>query len=331
MDVHELQKLPLLRSVPHRHLKRALETALSPFAVGADELLLVEGERDDALLLIVEGEVEVLSGDPPVRVARMGPGQMLGDMTLFGKGSVRSASIRTLTPLRGLVLPGECLHDLRQANNEVVRVMERQALRELAKRLRAMDTQITQMSEGDTPEPARPEGFMARVRSWLAPVDPFPPEPAPHAVDVLRGSPAFEHLSADRLEALASELSPVAAEAGAVLIREGSQDGDAFVVASGRVDVFRTSRGLERAKVAELGPGELFGIVSLVHGAVRSATCCAAEPTWLLRVPKSLWESVDSADTTAARAMRLVLHEALSRHLRTANLHVAGLIGRRVS
>lgn len=326
MNARDLQKLPLLRMVPRPHLTEALEHALTPFQVGPGEVLLVEGEADDSLLIVVEGELDILAGSPQVRVAQLGAGEILGDMALFGGTGTRTAGVRTRTAVKGLVLTRAGMQTLRTVGNDLVPVLETQALRGLAKRLRLMDNQITQMAAGTDLATTEPEGLLQRLRGWLVPPDPNPQGPAPSPLDVLNSSPAFAHLSDDLRAALARELEPVAAPQGALVIQEGKHGGDAFVVASGRIDVYRATRTMGHERLAQIGPGELFGVVALVHGAVRSATCYAGEPTWLIRLRRELWDDLAEMNNEVAQAMRLVLYEALSRHLRAANSHVAALV-----
>ncbi len=56
-----------------------------------------------------------------------------------------------------------------------------------------------------------------------------------------------------------------------------------FVVVSGKMNVTVTD---EKAPVAELGPGDIFGEMSLLTGARRSATVTAAEAVEALEVNK---------------------------------------------
>ena len=111
-----------------------------------------------------------------------------------------------------------------------------------------------------------------------------------------------------------------------MLLKEGMHGSDAYVVANGRIDVYRATRSFQNEKVAEFGPGTFFGLVSLVHGSVRSATCYAPTGTWLLRLPGALYRQLESEDSHEGRAMRRVVYGALSRQLVNANAHVALLV-----
>jgi CRP-like cAMP-binding protein len=128
------------------------------------------------------------------------------------------------------------------------------------------------------------------------------------------------------MEALAQELPMEPVPQGTILIQEGSSGSDAFVLASGRIDVYRATRHASNERVATLEPGRLFGVVALVHGAVRSASCYAAEPCWVVRLPGELYDQVEERDDMLAAAFRVAVYEALVKQLTSANEHVAVLI-----
>jgi Ni/Fe-hydrogenase subunit HybB-like protein len=71
---------------------------------------------------------------------------------------------------------------------------------------------------------------------------------------------------------------------GAVLLRQGSVDNDAYFVVTGRVIVRRAEHGRSRV-TRNIGPGEQFGEVSAISGTARAATAVAAVPTRVLCMP----------------------------------------------
>ena len=77
-------------------------------------------------------------------------------------------------------------------------------------------------------------------------------------------------------------------DAGHVIVCEGEPGTDAYIVTEGRCVIYRGSRDAGVA-LREVGPGEVFGEVSLVTGAVRTATVEAAtEVTALLVTQEAL-------------------------------------------
>ena len=95
-----LKKVDLFSGLTAK-LQRALADQLEfmPFAVG--EAVTREGEKDDGLFMIVEGHALVRIGkdhETPKEVARLGPGQFFGEMSLM-TGEARTASVIAATEL----------------------------------------------------------------------------------------------------------------------------------------------------------------------------------------------------------------------------------------
>lgn len=69
-----------------------------------------------------------------------------------------------------------------------------------------------------------------------------------------------------------------------IVFREGEAPEAAYLVVSGRIGLARlTETG--RLPIGEVGPGQIFGEMSLIDGATRSAMATALEPTRLRRLP----------------------------------------------
>lgn len=67
--------------------------------------------------------------------------------------------------------------------------------------------------------------------------------------------------------------------AGAVIVCEGQPGDRMFFVQSGRVQVVKRTEGEPAVQLAEFGPGDYFGEMSLVESVVRSASVVAMTPT----------------------------------------------------
>ena len=321
----DISKLPIFRMVPPHHLTQALDIALTPFEVGEGDVLLVEGENDDSLMVVVHGEVEVLVDG--ISIASAGPGELFGDMALFGRDPRRTATVRTLTPCSLVLLEQTGIAALRAHDNSLVQTLESQALRTIGKRLRDMNSAITEMARGTALAPAKSpadESLFGQLKGLFGGTPTKRPAP-PNPWKVLQGSPAFAGMEPEELQAVAEVMELRELEEGELLIREGEHGRDAFVVAAGRMDVYRTTRAMAYEKVAELTPGTFFGLVSLVHGSVRSASCLATPNTWVMELPESAWKELSEVDSPASRGLRRALYDSLSDQLHNANHHVAWL------
>jgi MFS family permease len=100
-------------------------------------------------------------------------------------------------------------------------------------------------------------------------------------VDLLIGLNIFEGASRVTLEALAAEISDEHVEAGTVVIHEGAEPDDLFVVVSGHTVVTAEGRGV----VGELDAGDYFGEIGLLKRIPRTATVTASTACELYRIP----------------------------------------------
>ena len=69
----------------------------------ADAALIREGEESGSFFVLLEGTAEVSVGGEKVRT--LGAGDFAGEIALIAHGP-RTASVKTTTPVRSLVIPG---------------------------------------------------------------------------------------------------------------------------------------------------------------------------------------------------------------------------------
>ncbi|HMA97791.1 MAG TPA: cyclic nucleotide-binding domain-containing protein [Polyangiaceae bacterium] len=100
---------------------------------------------------------------------------------------------------------------------------------------------------------------------------------------LLDGIELFEHVPDQVRHALAESAEVVLYAAGETLVFEGDKGNDLFAVASGEVIAATTSATGEQVELARIGPGQLFGELSLLTG-VRGASIIAARESLVLRI-----------------------------------------------
>jgi CRP-like cAMP-binding protein/Zn-dependent protease len=85
-----------------------LAAKFRPVHFGAGDTVFRQGETGDDVLLVREGEIDVVREDPAGerRLARIGPGSLVGEIAVL-TGSPRSATARAATAVDGLVIPGD--------------------------------------------------------------------------------------------------------------------------------------------------------------------------------------------------------------------------------
>lgn len=129
---------------------------------------------------------------------------------------------------------------------------------------------------------------------------------------------ADARLDAAALDQLAGVLRPHTYAKGAPIFREGDAAAEMFLVARGRVGIFKQA-GPTRTALAELGEGAYFGEVALLDGGKRSADADALEDVELLGL------AVDAFDALIERHPRVALAflRATSRRLRATTTQIA--------
>ena len=80
-------------------------------------------------------------------------------------------------------------------------------------------------------------------------------------------------------------------EDGEIIFDEGDEGIDLYVIQSGRVQITRSGTSGPRL-VAQMGPGEFFGEMSVVLGEVRTARAVAIGPTELLELDGETLEAM---------------------------------------
>ncbi len=325
MDVQDIERTGILVGLDAEQRAQAL-AALKHYEVGPGEVLLEEGEPDRSMLIVVDGELEVTLGGVPL--ARMGRGELAGEMALFGSFDRRSATVTSRTAAKVLILDEEGLRFLRLGDNPIARNLEKLAVRTIATRLRETDQRIAGRAPGEPLGPGNQRGILGKLGRALGVGAELPRGPAPRVVDVLKATHGFAGREDDILKAVAARLQLAAFAAGDTIVHEGREGDDAYIIGEGRVGVY-CNVGTERyERVATLGPGHVFGVVALADARSRTATCRAIEPCYLVRITGSTFRALESEGTPEGRAFRRGLIDALSVQLRLANEHLLTLTAR---
>jgi CRP/FNR family cyclic AMP-dependent transcriptional regulator len=100
-----------------------------------------------------------------------------------------------------------------------------------------------------------------------------------YKMDLLRNVPLFRSLNQRQLNAVVRFTDAHRARQGAVLTRKGQHGLEAFVIVDGKARVEVGGK-----KIAELGPGDFIGELSLIDGKPRTATVVAQTPMTLMVV-----------------------------------------------
>ena len=135
---------------------------------------------------------------------------------------------------------------------------------------------------------------------------------------LLAGVSAFADFTADEIAQVLALTTRCDLPRGRLLFREGEPGDSCYVLVSGQVDVSIKVRG-ERHLLAQLGPGAVFGQLSLIAGEPRSASCTSRTDAILAQMSRYGCETLLSTKTPAALKFLAALNRGLTDALRTAD------------
>jgi len=128
--------------------------------------------------------------------------------------------------------------------------------------------------------------------------------------EFLKRVPMFEDLDKRSLEAISNAAVEQKYQPGQEIMRQGDIGVGAFIIRSGKVDVVQEKDGKSH-KLATLGPGEMFGEMSLIDEFPRTATVRATEPTTLLGIQRWHFRGILESHPQIALAILPVLTKRL--------------------
>jgi CRP/FNR family transcriptional regulator, cyclic AMP receptor protein len=130
-----------------------------------------------------------------------------------------------------------------------------------------------------------------------------------HEVDEhLLRVPLFSRLSEKELQQVRSLLTEVNIKPGVVLARQGSTGHEFFIIVSGSASVDRDGEHL-----ADVGPGDFQGEISMLDGGPRTATITATTPMTIMVASHQEFNSLlDSAPMIARQMLPALAHRVRS-------------------
>ncbi len=171
-------------------------------------------------------------------------------------------------------------------------------------------------------EPVRAYRVLLESDASAAPKvgQPTRPHRAAATTDVLRAVPMFAGFTQSEVNALEKVMSVDDYSDGHLFISEG-EDGDAmYVIIEGEVLISRkkvAGVGFELHK--KIGPGETFGLISLVDSGPRSASCRAMGPVKAASLQRSAFDLLFNIDAPIAHQFHYLIARQLARDVQTFN------------
>lgn len=258
------------------------------------DVLWRQGDETDGLAWVVAGNASIQVDG--VERARVGPGGLLGEASVFVPGERRTADVVALEPTRLWLLRRPMLVRLQTFHPDLYDALIEAAIVVLARRIGDNDRALRREQRGNRPRPKRAHaGWWTRMARKLDGRRPPPLE------DAIAALPTFGRTT--RLVATLSELAePLFVPEGEALCIEGDPAESMYIVAGGELAVMLLvdDGALE---VGRVGPGALLGTSALFEDpqdARRSASLVATAPTWvyelarerLAKAPSEVWRAM---------------------------------------
>jgi len=144
-------------------------------------------------------------------------------------------------------------------------------------------------------------------------------------LDAIRELEMFQNLNDEELGRIFGLAKAMEYPAGAMIVREGASGGMLHVILEGKVEVRKKAVGAEDKPLAGLGPGTVFGEMSLFDGYPYSASVVATEETRTLSMFRNDFMTLAESQPGLAFKVTVNLLNILSHKLRKTNQNLVTL------
>lgn len=279
------------------------------------------GEATRGAYVLREGTAEasvVLPGGDRLTVAKLGPGNLLGEMALFERGTC-TATVTASTSVDGWFLDRDEFRALAaQRTPEALRVQHALTLL-LSEKLRALNARVLDVPAPEDRPPARGSGKdplegAKRAKKCGFDLKPFLPL-----------LPVFEGFDEQEIAEVLDVSRFLDLPRGHGVFTVGQPSAAAYAVLRGAVAITACHAKRER-RMAVLGPGQLFGYMSLLEGAPHGSAASVCEAAILLEIPRAGFEALYFGDASVTTALHHAIQRSLMASLAQTNRHFTRLI-----
>jgi CRP-like cAMP-binding protein len=288
--------------------------------VSTGEVLIREGEPARSLVCVLDGELQIRSGDTVFGTAT--EGDLVGEMALFER-TVRTASVVAAKPTRILVLPLEGYERLRDVMHPLGAALEHHALKLQTERMRAVGDRIAALAEGTHAAFNSPTDRFFQALKTLFGMGGLSVVVELNPIATLRYSTIFADAPLEALKQIAQVFSLAAFAPGHVLITEGEMGHEMYILAEGEVDVVVATREGKVQHLATLEQGAAFGMLSLAQDRPRMATCVAKTKVGLMVLDRKGWDYIVNEPYLAGSTFRRALLRGMTDQIAASNRQLA--------
>jgi len=299
-----MHSIPLFELVEREDILELLRL-LRQVNLEAGEVLFRQGEVGKCMWVLGAGAQVALSvrmDDLDKPLAGLGPGETVGEMSLIDDAQ-RSASATVLSSGMAYCIEAMDFDVLRDEFMPAAFRILRKMAADMCQRLRMVSVQIVPDGPGvgEGAAAGRPPAGDRIKSSTLEEFAPF------------KGAPATARL------ALAQMLTELTLEPGEVVFREGEPSDAAYFLVEGEVETRRQGK-----VYISLGPGSMFGLVSVIDRGSRSATCVAKSTARVWRLASGDFERLFALGNRFAFKLVDLVARQLAGNLRQANATLVG-------
>ena len=283
---------------PHHVQEAARVVSTADLELGMQ--LIVRGESDRTVIVLLDGEVSLRRDDIELGVARAS--ELVGELELFGP-SRRVLSAKAVTAGSVLIFERPVYDALVRARNPIAYALERRVIAQAVSRLRGYHVRISELSRGSATERPMPQpGLVSRMAGSLGLWGSHMGDLG--LAEALGELTPFRGVDLDSRRALGQHLEARSVKAGQVLCRLGERADQAFFLAGGAIEVVVSTDDSHGDSLAILEPGAVLGFTSMEAGEARMAACVAHTDALVLSLKRSAWAVLREEDSPQASALR---------------------------
>ena len=280
--------------------------------------LVRHGEAARGAWVLGRGTAEAtvaLPGGETLTVAKLGAGEMFGEMALCERGSC-TATVTATADIDGWFIGREDFRALVAQRNPAAAAVQHAVTLVLSEKLRALNARVLELEESRGKAAATPcgEDPIARVERM---------KDVPFDVRAfLPLLPIFEGFDESEIEEVAEVSSFIELSRGQTVFAPGQAPEAMFIVVRGAVEIVA---GSER-RMAILGPGQPFGYTGLLERRVHGSTARARENALLLEIPRKAFGALYFGAGSASTKLHRAIQRSLLNSLAQTNRHLTRLI-----
>lgn len=233
-----------------------------------DQNILKQGKRNQSLFIILQGTVRVTAkilGEGFANIAVLGPGNMLGEISLFEKGPAATSAI-AIEDVACLQINYLYFDMLTQVFPQTKYNIERGMIEQIYLRLKSLHTKITKYMHDSNM--ITKSLFSDVIRTLTSPSQ-TSLEKANISLEHLKNAVFFKNLHEDELDYIIKQSFILNAPKKCILIHEGEKSHSFNIVLRGAVQSSIIENNII-AKLSVLGPLEFFCSTSAINPTANS-------------------------------------------------------------